>query len=109
LPDPVDTSFVMLPLTRERSVDQGQPNAKALNADGHLRLVFDVGSEDLSDGHRSEIVERATALAEEIARQHNDDGDSMHVTVHMHGGGNGGFLSKGAHAVGLKRADVVRE
>ncbi|MDV3128456.1 DUF3626 domain-containing protein [Mycobacterium sp. 21AC1] len=70
-----------------------------------LHLPFDEGTTSV-DGRRHAEVEAFVSRVVSAAESRRDAGETG-LVLHAQGGGNGGMLSRGAHAIGLERAEAA--
>jgi hypothetical protein len=95
--------------TRARS-QQDMRGKPAVMRNGRYHLPFDSGAKTLTALQRHQAAGFASYVVEQAADRYAADRSGL--TLHAQGGGNGGFNSVGAEAVGLQRAhaalDAVR-
>ncbi len=72
-----------------------------------LRLGFGRTSKALGVEHQTRIDNFAIEIVRDVARRHAEGRGGLEL--HIHGGGNGGRLSRGAEEVGIERASVIRD
>ncbi|MGV9802826.1 scabin-related ADP-ribosyltransferase [Mycobacterium sp. NPDC003449] len=70
-----------------------------------LHLRFDEGTTSV-DGRRHAEVEAFVSRVVSAAESRRDAGETG-LVLHAQGGGNGGMFSRGAHAIGLNRAEAA--